>query len=96
MATDALIEAIEATIIKLEPGDILFLRLPEEALEIPEAVESMMSGVRHALDVTGHSEDVAVLLTADAVKLEVVRTEHPCTPECCPSGCCLDGNDEPA
>lgn len=73
MATDALIEAVEAVVVKLEPGDILFLRLPEDFLEEVDAITSMLDGVRHALDATGHSEDVAVLLTADSIKMEVVR-----------------------
>lgn len=71
--SEELLASVEAVVIKLEPGDILVMRLPEDVLTDTEAIAGMVEAIKHALDHTGHTEDVGVLLTADAIQLEVVR-----------------------
>jgi hypothetical protein len=63
----------EATILKLEPGDILILKFTPEILNDEGAAMQTLEAVRRAVESAGHGEDVGVLLTADAIEMTVVR-----------------------
>ncbi len=66
---------IEATVLRLEPGDILLVRVDEELLAEPDAVTSLIEGFRIAIEKAGRTDDVGVLLTADGIGLTVIRPD---------------------
>lgn len=67
---------VEATIIRLVPGDILLVRLEDGALHKPvHVIEEIRDAFQSALDAAGHKDDVGVLLTADGIGLTIIRPE---------------------
>jgi hypothetical protein len=72
MAIEELSQA-EATILKLEPGDILILKFSHEMMDDPGALRQTLEAIDRTIEAAGHAGHVGVLLTADAIEMTVVR-----------------------
>lgn len=66
----------EATILRLQRGDVLIVQIPDSADWPPERGDSLAATLRDSVQQAGHSEeDIATLVIAGRIEMRIVRPE---------------------